>query len=195
MSEQSHFFAQLSRMPLIQRWPLMRNIEKENISEHSLHVAFIAHALALLHNKKFGGNYNPEQIAVMAMFHDASEVLTGDLPTPIKYYNENIAREYKKIELAAEQRLISYLPEELQDEYTPLIDSEQIDKKNYHIVKQADCICAYLKCLQELAAGNKEFARAKVRLEEMIVERTDEAVRYFLDTFVASYTLSLDEIN
>lgn len=195
MSQQSHFFAQLARMPLIQRWPLMRNVEKENISEHSLHVAFVAHALALLHNKKFGGNYDAEHIAVMAMFHDCSEVLTGDLPTPIKYYNEDIAREYKKIELAAEKRLVSYLPPELQDEYKPFIDSEEIDKNDYKIVKQADCICAYIKCLQELAAGNKEFEKAKTRLQEMITERSDEAVEYFLDTFVTSYTLSLDEIN
>ncbi len=118
--EKSHFFAHLARMKLIQRWPLMRSVSTENISEHSLQVAFVAHALALIKNRKFGGNTNPERIALLGMFHDTSEVLTGgDMPTPIKYYNPTIAEEYKKIELAAEQKLLSMLPEEFRDDYAP----------------------------------------------------------------------------
>lgn len=119
MEKKVIFFAHLARMKLIQRWPLMRSVSTENISEHSLQVAFVAHALALIKNRKFGGNTNPERIALLGMFHDTSEVLTGDMPTPIKYYNPTIAEEYKKIELAAEQKLLSMLPEEFRDDYAP----------------------------------------------------------------------------
>ncbi|WP_036825198.1 5'-deoxynucleotidase, partial [Photobacterium sanctipauli] len=166
--KQSHFFAHLARMKLIQRWPLMRCVETENISEHSLQVAFVAHALALIKNKKFGGNTNPERIALLGMFHDCSEVLTGDMPTPIKYYNPAIAEEYKKIELAAERKLLSMLPEEFHDDYAPLLDSHHINKDDYAIVKQADSLCAYLKCLEELNAGNHEFTTAKKNLEKTL---------------------------
>ncbi len=195
MSTQSHFFAHLARMTLIQRWPLMRCVTSENISEHSLQVAFVAHALALIKNKHFHGQCNPERIALLAMFHDCSEVLTGDMPTPIKYYNPNIAIEYKKIELAAEKRLIAMLPEEFQADYAPLLDSEQINEVDYAMVKQADTICAYLKSLEELNAGNHEFTQAKKRLKETLDERHTPEMKYFLDTFAKSFTLTLDEIN
>lgn len=193
--KQSHFFAHLARMKLIQRWPLMRCVETENISEHSLQVAFVAHALALIKNRKFGGNTNPERIALLAMFHDCSEVLTGDMPTPIKYYNPAIAEEYKKIELAAEQKLLSMLPEEFRDDYAPLIDSHQVDKDDYAIVKQADSLCAYLKCLEELNVGNHEFTSAKNNLEQTLHDRSTPEMQYFLDTFVDSFNLTLDEIS
>ena len=193
--EKSHFFAHLARMKLIQRWPLMRSVSTENISEHSLQVAFVAHALALIKNRKFGGNTNPERIALLGMFHDTSEVLTGDMPTPIKYYNPTIAEEYKKIELAAEQKLLSMLPEEFQDDYAPLLDSHIIDKEDYAIVKQADSLCAYLKCLEELSAGNHEFTQAKKRLEQTLSERSSPEMEYFLDTFVDSFNLTLDDIS
>lgn len=161
---ESHFFAHLARMKLIQRWPLMRSVSTENISEHSLQVAFVAHALALIKNKKFGGNLNPERIALLGMYHDTSEVLTGDLPTPVKYYNPEIAKEYKKIEEAAEKRLLSMLPEEFHDDFAPYLVSQQAHGDDAAIVKQADTICAYLKCLEELSAGNHEFALAKKTL-------------------------------
>ena len=193
--EKSHFFAHLARMKLIQRWPLMRSVSTENISEHSLQVAFVAHALALIKNRKFGGNTNPERIALLGMFHDTSEVLTGDMPTPIKYYNPTIAEEYKKIELAAEQKLLSMLPEEFRDDYAPLLDSHIIDKEDYAIVKQADSLCAYLKCLEELSAGNHEFTQAKKRLEQTLSERSSPEMEYFLDTFVDSFNLTLDDIS
>lgn len=191
----SHFFAHLARMKLIQRWPLMRCVATENVSEHSLQVAFVAHALALIKNRHFGGQLNPERIALLAMFHDASEVLTGDMPTPIKYFNPTIAEEYKKIELAAEQRLLSMLPNEFQADYAPLLVSDAIDQQDYHIVKQADTLCAYLKCLEELSAGNHEFTQAKKRLEETLEERKTQEMSYFLKTFATSFNLTLDEIS
>lgn len=191
----SHFFAYLSRMKLINRWPLMRNVQTENISEHSLQVAFVAHALALIKNKKFAGNVNPERTALIAMFHDAGEVLTGDLPTPIKYYNPEIAREYKKIEKIAEQKLVGMLPPEFQDDYRMLIDSDALQPEEQHIVKQADALCAYLKCIEELSAGNNEFKLAKKRLKKTLRDRHSEEMDYFMNVFVPSFHLSLDEIS
>lgn len=163
---QSHFFAHLSRLKLISRWPLMRNVRTENVSEHSLQVAFVAHALAVIKNRKFTGNLNAERIALLAMYHDASEVLTGDMPTPIKYYNAQIAHEYKKIEKIAQQKLVEMLPEELQQDYRMLLDDNYTSEEERAIVKQADALCAYLKCLEELSAGNAEFTLAKARLEK-----------------------------
>ncbi len=195
LMKQSHFFAHLARMKLIQRWPLMRSVSSENISEHSLQVAFVAHALALIKNKKFDGKLNPEHIALMGMYHDTSEVLTGDLPTPVKYYNPEIAQEYKKIEAAAEQRLLSMLPEELQDDFVPFLISGTASKEEQNIVKQADTICAYLKCLEELSAGNHEYEQAKRRLEETLEQRKSPEMNYFLTTFAPSFELSLDEIS
>ena len=191
----SHFFAQLSRMKLIYRWPLMRNVQPENISEHSLQVAMVAHAMALIENRKFGGQLDPNQIAVMALYHDATEVLTGDLPTPIKYHNPAIANEYKKIEKLAEQRLLDLLPAEFVEDYRPLIDSDHQDPELTRVVKAADTLCAYSKCLEELAAGNKEFVVAKRRLETILESRMTPAVRYFLDVFIHSFSLTLDEIS
>ncbi|MEZ9599459.1 5'-deoxynucleotidase [Vibrio sp. 10N.286.46.A8] len=193
--KQSHFFAHLARMKLIQRWPLMRSVSSENISEHSLQVAFVAHALALIKNKKFDGQLNPEHIALLGMYHDTSEVLTGDLPTPVKYYNPDIAQEYKKIEAAAEQRLLSMLPEEFRDDFSPFLISGTANKEEQSIVKQADTICAYLKCLEELSAGNHEYEQAKRRLEETLEQRKSPEMDYFLTTFAPSFELSLDEIS
>ncbi|MCP1440296.1 5'-deoxynucleotidase [Erwinia persicina] len=192
---QSHFFAHLSRLKLINRWPLMRNVRTENVSEHSLQVAMVAHALAVIKNKKFNGNLNAERIALMAMYHDASEVLTGDLPTPVKYYNAQIANEYKKIEKIAQQKLVEMLPDELQDAWRPLLDEQQRSEDETAIVKQADALCAYLKCLEELAAGNHEFQLAKARLEKTLTQRRSPEMDYFVEVFVPSFSLSLDEIS
>lgn len=193
--KQSHFFAQLSRMKLIYRWPLMRNVQQENISEHSLQVAMVAHALALISNKKFGTTLDANQIALMAIFHDASEILTGDLPTPVKYQNNAIANEYKKIEKLAEQQLLSLLPEEFIDDYRPLLDSEAQDAESAKVVKAADTLCAYIKCLEEISAGNPEFVPAKKRLEAMLEQRMTPSVRYFMDVFIPGFSLTLDELN
>ncbi|KLU15650.1 MULTISPECIES: 5'-deoxynucleotidase [Xenorhabdus] len=191
----SHFFAQLSRLKLISRWPLMRNVRTENVSEHSLQVAFVAHALAIIKNRKFNGNVNPERIALLAMYHDASEVITGDLPTPIKYYNPQIAHEYKKIEKIAQQKLLDMLPTELQDDFRTILDEHLHSEEEIHIIKQADALCAYLKCLEELSAGNTEFNQAKKRLDKTLAERRSEEMDYFIAVFVPSFSLSLDEIS
>ncbi len=193
--KESHFFAHLARMKLIQRWPLMRSVSTENISEHSLQVAFVAHALAIIKNKKFSGNANPERIAILAMYHDTSEVLTGDMPTPVKYYNPDIAKEYKKIEAAAELKLLSLLPEEFQDDFRPFLVSDSAYEEDRDIVKQADSICAYLKCLEELSAGNHEYALAKKRLDGTLKDKQTPEMEYFLTTFAPSFELSLDEIS
>ena len=192
---QSHFFAHLSRLKLINRWPLMRNVRTENVSEHSLQVAMVAHALAVIKNRKFNGNLNADRIAMMAIYHDASEVLTGDLPTPVKYYNAQIAHEYKKIEKIAQQKLIEMLPEELRSAWAPLIDEHQHSEAETAIVKQADALCAYLKCLEELSAGNNEFLLAKARLEKTLAQRHSPEMDYFMQVFVPSFNLSLDEIS
>lgn len=190
----SHFFAHLSRLKLINRWPLMRNVRTENVSEHSLQVAFVAHALAIIKNKRFNGNVNPERIALLAMYHDASEVITGDLPTPTKYYNPQITVEYKKIEKIAQNKLINMLPKELQDDFRCLIDDDFYTEEEKSIVKQADALCAYLKTIEELSAGNNEFKLAKQRLKKTLSERSSPEMDYFLDVFVPSFNLSLDEI-
>ncbi|OCG02339.1 5'-deoxynucleotidase [Gilliamella sp. wkB112] len=190
----SHFFAHLSRLKLINRWPLMRNVIIENVSEHSLQVAFVAHALAIIKNKRFNGKVNPERIALLAMYHDASEVLTGDLPTPTKYYNPQITSEYKKIEKIAQNKLINMLPKELQDDFRTLIDDDFYTEDEKNIVKQADALCAYLKTIEELSAGNKEFKLAEQRLKKTLSERASSEMDYFLDVFVPSFSLSLDEI-
>lgn len=192
---QSHFFAHLSRLKLISRWPLMRNVRTENVSEHSLQVAFVAHALAIIKNRKFNGNVNPERVALLAMYHDASEVLTGDMPTPIKYYNPQIAHEYKKIEKVAQQKLIEMLPPELQNDFRPLLDEHYYTEDEKLVVKQADALCAYLKCLEELSAGNNEFKLAKTRLEKTLDMRSSPEMEYFMKVFIPSFSLSLDEIS
>ena len=192
--EKSHFFAHLARMKLINRWPLMRNVSTENVQEHSLQVAMVAHTLALISNKYFAGALDPYRIATIAMFHDVSEVLTGDLPTPVKYFNPSIQQEYKKIEKIAEQKLIDMAPEAFRQDYAELIDQSYHDDKEAFLVKAADVICAYLKTLEELQAGNKEFELAKKRLDRILKDYHSDEVDYFLKAYVPSFRLSLDEI-
>ncbi|MFS1703536.1 5'-deoxynucleotidase [Aestuariibacter sp. GS-14] len=194
MAENSHFFAHLARMKLIHRWPLMHNVRIENVQEHSLQVAMVAHALALIKNRYFEGKLNPERIATLAMFHDVSEVLTGDLPTPVKYFNPAIKDEYKKIEKIAEQKLIEMAPEDFREDYAKLIDSQYHSEDEAFIVKAADVLCAYLKTLEELNSGNREFTLAKKRLDKMLKDYHSDEVDYFLKRYVPSFSLSLDEI-
>ncbi|MGS0689205.1 5'-deoxynucleotidase [Shewanella sp. 30m-9] len=191
----SHLFAHLARMKLIQRWPLMYNIRTENVQEHSLQVAMVAHSLALISNKKFDGKFDPYQAATIAIFHDASEILTGDLPTPVKYFNKEIEAEYKKIEAIAEHRLLEMVPDEFKSDYQALLTSEYADPQYKALVKSADTLCAYLKCLEEKRAGNTEFNTAQKRLEHSINNDANPAVRYFVECFIPSFTLDLDDIN
>lgn len=195
MMETSHFFANLARLKLIYRWPLMRTVMPENVQEHSHQVATVTHLLCVIKNKKFGGNISTERAVLTALYHDASEVLTGDLPSPIKYHNSEIAKEYKKIEALAEQALIEMLPEELQAEFSGLIEHSEIPKDIAIIVKSADVICGYLKVMDEIAAGNHEFEKAKKNIEGTLQKYRSPEVEYFLDVFVPSFSLSLDEIS
>lgn len=190
----SHFFAHLSRMKLINRWPLMRNVYRENVQEHSLQVAMVAHALALIKNRFFNGELDANRVATLAMFHDVSEVLTGDLPNPVKYFNKAIQDEYKKIEKIAEQKLIDMTPEAFHDDYEALINQDNCNTDEKFIIKAADVICAYLKTLEELSAGNQEFQLAKKRLDNLLKNYQSDEVSYFMETYVPSFELSLDEI-
>lgn len=191
----NHFFACLSRLKLINRWPLMRNVRIENVSEHSLQVAFVAHVLAIIKNRKFNGKLNTDRIALLAMYHDASEVITGDMPTPIKYHNPQIAHEYKKIEKIAQQKLLDMIPVELRDDFRSILDDHYHSKGERQVVKQADALCAYLKCLEELYAGNNEFTFAKTRLDKILQQNHSPEIIYFMTVFIPSFSLSLDEIN
>ena len=197
MSTPSPFFAMLSRMRLIQRWGLMRNTRAENVQEHSLQVAVIAHALALISNREFGEQFNAERIALLGMFHDASEILTGDLPTPVKYGNEAVRAAYKALEQQAEQRLLELLPEDLREDYAPLLDSRLMDADEQRLVKAADSIAGYLKCVEEAGAGNREFIHAEKTLLAKIELLSAElpAVQVFMQRYVPAFFLSLDEIS
>ncbi|MDX2250151.1 MAG: 5'-deoxynucleotidase [Bacteroidia bacterium] len=190
----SHFFAYLSRMKFIQRWGLMHNVHTENIQEHSLQVCMISHALALIKNKKFGGTVSPERTALLAMYHDASEVITGDLPTPIKYFSPQIKEAYKEIEIVANKRLFSFLPEEFKGEFVSLFFPEENDRAHWQLVKAADKISAYFKCVEERKAGNQEFAQAEKVLLQSVHEMQLPEVAYFMETFAPSMELTLDEL-
>lgn len=191
----SHFFAYLSRMKLIQRWGLMRNTYRENIQEHSLQVAMISHALAIIKNKFFGGKVDPQRIMVLAAYHEIGEVITGDIATPIKYFNPEIKKAYAEIEHVAKQKLFNMLPAELKEDYEPIIFYEQRDEEYYRLVKAADKISAYVKCLEELKTGNQEFAEAERALKGEIAKLGLPEVDYFMKTFVPSFTLTLDELS
>lgn len=191
-----HFFAYLSRMKLIDRWSLMRCVRRENVQEHSLQVAMVAHALAVIKNKYFGGKLSPDTVALYAIFHDATEVLTGDLPTPVKYYNAEIRGAYKEIEDHSTEQLLKLLPQELRDEYRPFLKGTPSDDETLAIIKAADNLCAYIKCLEELAAGNNEFSRARKTIEEKINKLSSrKEVAYFLEHFIPGFSLTLDEIS
>lgn len=191
----SHFFAYVARLKFIQRWGLMRNTRAENTQEHSLQVAMVAHALAVITNRQFGGEVDPERTALLAVFHDAEEVITGDVPTPVKYFTPSIKEALGGIETVARRRLLGMLPPELQGDYAPLFFPRPDDTTCWQLVKQADKICAYLKCLEEAKAGNLEFVRAEQAILKELVAIEDPAVRYFMEAFVPSFRLTLDELN
>lgn len=190
-----HFFAFLSRMKYINRWGLMRNTYTENIQEHSLQVAIIAHGLAVIRNTYFNGEVNPERVAILAMFHDCNEIITGDMPTPIKYYNPQISKIYKDIEDISKEKIISMLPEEMADEYYSLFFKNPDDMNCWKLVKAADRISAYIKCVEEVKVGNNEFKKARETILQTIEENDLPEVRYFMEKFIPSFNLSLDEID
>ncbi len=189
----SSFFAMVNRMKLIDRWALMRNTSKENIAEHSHSVAVIAHALALIGNKKFNKSYDADKAALLALYHDTTEVITGDMPTPVKYYNDEIKDVYKDIERIAGQRLLNMLPEEFREDYKPLFEPEKEDAQLWALVKAADKISALIKCIEEHRMGNLEFEKALEAQEKKIAEINLDEVKYFTQHFLPAYYETLDE--
>ena len=188
-----HFFALISRMRYIGRWGLMRNTFEENIQEHSHMVAVLAHALAVIRRDVFGGDIDPGQAAVLALYHDAPEILTGDLPTPVKYYNPEIRDAYKAVEAVAEQKLLSMLPPDLRPAYDEAITIP--DPHVRDLVKAADKLSAYLKCLEELKAGNTEFRKAKEQTYAALLQNPLPALRCFMEEFLPGFELTLDELS
>nr|MDD6335847.1 5'-deoxynucleotidase [bacterium] len=189
----SAFFAMMGRMKHIKRWGLMRNTQSENIQEHTAQCAAIAHALALLGNRRLGKAWDAQHIAVLALYHEAAEVITGDLATPIKYFDPEIKSAYKRIEGLAANHLLHLLPEDLQEDFAPLILPEP-GSGEARLVKAADKLCAYLKCLEELKAGNSEFERAAASTRDAILALDCPEAELFLDIFGPSFSLTLDEI-
>ena len=190
----SHFYAYMARMKFIKRWGLRRNTREENDQEHSLQVAMIAHALCMLRNARYGGQVDPGKAVILAVYHEAAEVITGDLASPIKYFNPGIRQAYKDIERLAGEKLISYLPQDLREDYRPLLFPEQ-DSLEWRIVKAADKISAYLKCLEELGYGNDEFVKAEKAILSEIQANPLPEVQDFMGEFAPSFALTLDVLN
>ncbi|HIZ11098.1 MAG TPA: 5'-deoxynucleotidase [Candidatus Eubacterium faecavium] len=189
----SNFFAMVSRMRLINRWALMQNTAEENIAEHSHNVAVIAHSLCIIGNKKFEKKYNAERCALLALYHDATEVITGDMPTPVKYGSEDMKSVYKDVEKIAGNRLLDMLPEEFKEEYSPLFNRKSEDEELWKIVKAADKIDALIKCINETRMGNREFEKALEAQKKLIDEIDMPEVEYFRNEFLPAYYLTLDE--
>ena len=189
----SSFFAVLSRMKYINRWALMRNTRQENVSEHSQDVAVLAHALAVLTNRRFGGQVDPGRCALLALYHDASEIFTGDMPTPIKYYNPALRDAYKQVEEVSARRLLAMLPADLRPESAPLLLPGAEWAEEERIVTAADKLAALIKCVEETGQGNGEFARARASTEAAVQAMNLPAADCFLEEFLPSYALTLDE--
>ena len=193
MANDHAFFALIARMRYIDRWALMRNTDPENIQEHSHMVAVLAHALAVIQNRYYGGQVDPGAVAVAALYHDASEILTGDMPTPIKYDNPDIQTAYKEIEAVAERKLLSMLPGDLRGDFEAAVTIP--DPEVRALVKAADKLSAYLKCVEELKAGNAEFKKAREQTYAALCQNPIPALRYFMDHFLEGFELTLDELN
>ncbi len=189
----SHFFALFSRMKYIDRWSLMRNTDAESLSQHSLDVAAIAHALAVIGNKRLGKSYDTGRIALTGMYHDMPEIITGDMPTPVKYHNKEIREAFGSIEKAAQHSLLNTLPADMRDDYREYLMPDETDE-NYRLVKAADKISALLKCMLEERSGNTEFIRAKEATEKSLHDMNCREAEIFLDEFLESFSLVLDTV-
>ena len=187
------FYAYMDRMKYIKRWQLMRSTRKENIMEHSQSVAVLSHALVTIHNEVFGGNADVLKTVLYAMYHETSEVMTGDLPTPIKYYNRSIQGAYKELEKSACEKIVSTLPEEMKKGIEPYVMSDE-DCVESRLVKAADRLAAYIKCLEELRSGNGEFSKAKKSIEADLHSKKMPEIEYFFEHFIPSFKLTLDEL-
>ena len=188
------FFAMMSRMKYIDRWALMRNSRNENLSEHSLEVSMIAHALAVIGNSSLGKKLDTGKAAVRGLYHDATEIITGDMPTPVKYYNKEIRNTYKAIERRASETLLGMLPEKMQDSYREIFEKQEEDAYLWKLVKAADKLSAYIKCVEEEQTGNLEFVKAKeqtlIHIRQMEIPEADLFLEYFMD----AYGKNLDEL-
>lgn len=188
------FFAMVSRMKYINRWALMRNEHSENLSEHSFEVAVIAHALAVIGNKRFGKSYNGERAALLGLYHDTPETLTGDMPTPVKYYSDEVRNAYKTVEENACRSIISMLPEDMRAEFSPFFIASAEDAELHRLVKAADKISALIKCIEEKKAGNSEFIKAGEELGKAVSSFGLPEAEVFVNEFLPAYELTLDEL-
>lgn len=193
----SHFFATVSRMKYIERWALMRNSRPENLSEHSLEVSMIAHALCVIGNVRYGRNLDAEKAALFGIYHDASEIITGDMPTPIKYYNNDIRDAFKQVEALAETRLLAQLPDDLRPAFQEIFQISEKDLYLRKLVKAADKLSALIKCIEEENSGNREFRTARATIQASIDEMQEELpeIRDFVTEFLPSYGKTLDELS
>lgn len=191
----NQFFAMMSRMKYIERWALMRNSQTENISEHSLEVAMIAHGLAVISNVRLQNNLDEKKAALIGMYHDCTEIITGDMPTPIKYYNEEIKEAFKEVEQVAAKRLLQMIPEDLRASYEDLFFPVEDDEYIWKLVKAADKISALIKCMEERNAGNREFMSAEKTLKQSIDDMGLKEVEIFFEVFMPSFNMTLDELN
>ena len=187
------FFAYLSRLKLISRWSLMRNTQPENDAEHSLQVAMIAHAIAVIGRSRYARDVDPEHVLSLAVYHDATEVMTGDLPTPVKYHNDELRGAYRRLEDVSADRLLSLLPGDLQPAFSPYL--KQASGYEHDVVKAADRISAYIKCLEEKRAGNREFDYAAENVKQSIDAIALPEVKDFLADFLPAFEMTLDELN
>ena len=187
------FYAYMDRMRYIKRWQLMRSLRDENIMEHSQSVTVLAHALVTIHNEVFGGCADVAKTVLYATYHEVSEVMTGDLPTPIKYYNRDIRGAYKELERNAAAKIVNTLPQEMKKSIEPFVLADE-DSVEYSLVKAADRLAAYIKCMEEIRLGNKEFSKAKKSIEKDLRDRKMPEVDYFFEHFIPSFNLTLDEL-
>jgi 5'-deoxynucleotidase len=187
------FYAYMDRMKYIKRWQLMRSVREENIMEHSQQVAMLSHALVTIHNEVFGGNADVLKTILYAMYHETSEVMTGDLPTPVKYYDESIRASYKQLEKIANKKIAAMLPEEMKSSIAPYVLAEENDFE-YRLVKAADRLSAYIKCLEESRSGNTEFSKARKAIEKDLQDLKMPEVEYFFAHFISSFELTLDDL-
>jgi len=194
MEIESHFFAYISKIRWVIRWGLKRNAIPENVMEHSWEVSTIAHVMALIGNQRFDKEYDANLVATTALYHDVSEVITGDMPTPIKYHSRGMQKAFKEVEIQAERELLSLLPADLRDDFEPLLVSSCVPNYVKDLIKGADTIAAYLKCQAELKAGNNEFSKAAEDISARLQGFNMEEVNAFLKLFVPSYQLTLDEL-
>lgn len=188
------FFAMMARMKNIERWALMRNSIRENISEHSLEVAMLAHGLAIIANEKCGQELDPNEVALMGIYHDANEIITGDMPTPVKYFDDDIMEAYKRVENVASRTMVDKLPDYMKKYYEPVFFQKEGKEYEWRIVKAADKLSALIKCKQELGSGNQEFKTACETTKEALHKMQMKEVEIFIEEFLPAYDQTLDEL-